>query len=60
MAAERRLLHDNEAGALKVPHNAFGSDSRHILIGMMHALATFELQGEGNGVGEVARRGGRD
>jgi len=44
----------------KVAYNTLGSDSRHVLVGMMHALATFELQGEGNGVGEVARRGGRD
>jgi hypothetical protein len=58
MAAERRLLHDNEAGALKVPHNAFGSDSRHLFVSLMNALATFEPQREGNGVGEVrvARR----
>jgi hypothetical protein len=55
MAAERRLLHDDEACALKVADNALGGDSRHVLVGMMDALATFELQSEGNSIGEVAR-----
>jgi hypothetical protein len=60
MTAERSLLHDDEAGALQVAHNALGSDSGHVLIGLMDALTAFELQGEGNGVGEVTRLGGRE
>jgi hypothetical protein len=43
MAAERRLLHHDEAGALEVAHNALGGDRGHVLIGVMDALATFEL-----------------
>ena len=43
MAAERRLLHDDEACARKVADNALGGDPGHVLIGVMDALATFEL-----------------
>ena len=43
MSAKRRPLHDDEAGALKVADNALGGDGGHVLIGVMDALATFEL-----------------
>jgi hypothetical protein len=39
-----RPLHD-KACALKVAHNAFDSDCRHVLVSLMNALATFEPQG---------------
>jgi hypothetical protein len=58
MPAERRLLHNDKTRALKVAHNAFGSNSRHVLIGLMDALATFEPQSKGDGVGKVTGLGG--
>jgi hypothetical protein len=41
-----------------VAHDALGRDRRDVLVSLMKALATFEPQREGNGVGEVrvARR----
>ena len=51
-------LHDHEAGALQVAHNALSSDCGHILVGMMNALATFEPQREGDRGGEVFQLSG--
>jgi hypothetical protein len=56
MAAKRRFLHDDEAGAGQVTHDALCGDSRHVFVSAVNALATVELQGKGDRVGEVADR----
>jgi hypothetical protein len=46
----RRTFHDDEAGALQMTHAVFGR--------VVFSIAPLELQGEGDGVGEVAWIGG--
>jgi hypothetical protein len=60
MAAERRFLHDDEARALQMAHDALRSDSRHVFVGLVNALAPFESQRESDRVREVARVGWRE
>ena len=38
-AADRRFLHDDEAGALQMLHKALGDDRRHHLAGVPSACA---------------------
>jgi hypothetical protein len=59
MVAQRRFLHDDEARPLEVAHNALCGDGGHVLIGLVNGLPTLEAQGEGDGVGQVTRLGGR-
>ena len=46
MPVNRRLLHHDIAGALKVPHNALGGDGGHVLTGFMGTLAALEPKRE--------------
>jgi hypothetical protein len=39
VTGERRLPHDNKAGALKMPHEPLGDDLRHDLAGVVDARA---------------------
>jgi hypothetical protein len=59
MASERRLLHDDEAGALEVAHNALCCGRGHVLVSLVNTLAALKAQGKGDGVGQVARLGWR-
>src|ERR1700719_2520929 len=45
--SDRRLFHDDEAGALKVLHQALGDDRRHHLTSVVRPLASAVAQGEG-------------
>ena len=38
-ASDRRPLHDDEPGALKMLYKAFGNNLGHDLVGVVHALA---------------------
>jgi hypothetical protein len=58
--ADRRFLHDDEAGALEMLHQALGHDRRHHLASVVHPLAPAVAQREGERVGEVFRAGFRD
>ena len=60
MTVERRFLHDDEAGALKMPHDTLGGDGGHVLGGVMLALAALKPEREGYRVGQVARVGWRE
>jgi hypothetical protein len=51
VAAERRLLHNDESRPFQVLAKPLGDDPRHDFIGIMNALATLEAQREGERVG---------
>jgi len=57
--ADRRFLHDDEAGTLKVLDQALRDDFRDDLVGVVDALAAMKAQREGERCGEVAGVGGR-
>jgi hypothetical protein len=44
VSAERRFLHDDEASALQMPHDALGGYRGHVLVSLMDALAALESQ----------------
>jgi hypothetical protein len=39
VSAERRLLHDDEAGALQMAHNTLGRDGGHVFVRIVNALS---------------------
>ncbi len=55
-AADRRFLHDDEAGAPKVTHNAFGGNCGHAFVGLVGTFATLKAQREGDRRHHGARR----
>jgi hypothetical protein len=55
-----RLLHDNESGALEVPHDPVGDNRSHVLIRVVDTLPAAEQQGESDRAGNVARVGGAE
>jgi len=52
-AADRRPLHNHEAGALQMLHKSPGYDLGHDLVGVVRPLAAVEAQREGERRGEV-------
>jgi hypothetical protein len=52
-ASDWRALHDDEPGALKMLHKAFGDNLGHDLVGVVYALAALVLErvGERRGKG---------
>ncbi len=59
-AANRRPLHDHEAGSLEVLDEPPGDDQRHEFVGVVDALAALKAQREGESVGNVLGGGGRE
>ena len=57
--SDRRLFHDDEAGALEVLDQPLGDDRRHHLAGVVRPLAAAVAQREGERIGEVVGAGGR-
>jgi hypothetical protein len=55
-AADRRPLHDDEAGALEVLDQALGDVFGHDLVGVVDALAALKARCEGERRGEVESR----
>ena len=60
MSAERRLLHDHEAAALEVAHDALRGNGGHVFVGVVFSLATLKPEREGDRIGEVRGVGGRE
>jgi hypothetical protein len=56
----RRLLHHDEASALKMANYALSRDGGHVFVGLMDAPAAVESERKGDSVGEVARVGGSE
>ena len=59
-AADRRPLHDDEAGPFQMLHQSSRNDLRHDLVGVVHALAPLKAERESERVGEFARIGRRE
>ncbi len=59
-AADGSPLHYDEAGSLQMLDETLRHDRRHEFVRVVDALATLEAQGEGERVGDVFRRGGRE
>jgi hypothetical protein len=49
----RRLLHDNETGAVQVLNDPLRGDRGHVFIGLMHALPVAIAQRKGDCLGEA-------
>ncbi len=57
-ASDRRLLHHDEAGTLKVLDKSLRDYRRHELVRVVDALTALKAQREGQRIGDVFWRGG--